>query len=74
MALGKYALNLIGCSKDVAKEVYQMVEFLVTKVYNISEKFKFFAFSRNLSLQDFCWNFVQIFRFAVFSSSVVSFQ
>ena len=32
LALGKYTLNLIGCSKDVAKDIYQMVEYLVSKV------------------------------------------
>ena len=31
LALGKYTLNLIGCSKDVAKDIYQMVEYLVPK-------------------------------------------
>jgi hypothetical protein len=32
LALGKYTLNLIGCSKDVSKEIYRMVEFLIPKV------------------------------------------
>jgi hypothetical protein len=36
LALGKYTLNLIGCSEDVAKEIYQMVEHLVPKVASSS--------------------------------------
>ena len=31
LALGKFTLNLIGCSKDVAKDIYEMVEYLVSK-------------------------------------------
>ena len=32
LALGKYALNLIGCSKHVAEEIYKVVEYLSPKV------------------------------------------
>ncbi|XP_028406864.1 mini-chromosome maintenance complex-binding protein-like [Dendronephthya gigantea] len=31
LALGKYALNLVGCSNGVAKEVYKIVEYLSPK-------------------------------------------